>query len=178
MLSVAFLNKELLPAPLRSKTALFTKAVTAALKPFKAKGEVTVVFMKDAAMRKLNKERLGHDYITDVISFPYQENPSPRSRARSAEKLPSPRLRGEGARSAMGEGTPFGDIVICAPQAARQAKELAHSHLKELLTLAVHGALHLVGFDDHKPAAKKKMFKRQDQIVSRLIQFPSPSLSP
>jgi len=149
-MTVIFLNKSKLPPAVRPKTALLAKAVTAALKPFKAKGEVTVVFMGDSEMRRLNKERLNHDYITDVIAFPYE--------------TPSSRLREEGR----GGEFPFGDIVICVPQAARQAKELDHPLLKELLTLAVHGALHLVGFDDHTPAAKKKMFQRQDALVSRL----------
>ena len=139
-MTVVFLNKGRLPASLRSKTPLLAKAVTAALKPHKVKGEVTVVFMDDAEIKALNKSSLGHNYITDVIAFNYD---SPET---------------------------FGDITICVPQAERQAKELGHSHLKELVTLAAHGALHLVGYRDHTPAAKKKMFRLQDAIVATLVK--------
>ena len=162
-MTIVFLNKGRLPAGLRSKTALLSKAVNAALKPHTVKGEVTVVFMNDAEIRALNKESLGHDYVTDVIAFNYEEE------TRSARSsFPSPHGRGPGA--ARGEGLPFGDITICVTQAKRQADEIGHSHLKELVTLAAHGALHLVGYRDHTPTAKKKMFRLQDAIVASLLK--------
>jgi probable rRNA maturation factor len=63
-----------------------------------------------------------------------------------------------------------GDVVVSVETARRQADELGHPLLDELLTLAAHGTLHLMGYDDHKPAEKAKMFRRQDAIVSRILK--------
>src|SRR5262249_13530658 len=108
-LAVSILNKGRLPASLRRKTPLFAAAVKKALP--KARGEVAVVFMNDAEIRSLNRESLGHDYVTDVIAFNYDTPPA------------------------------YGDIAVCVPQAVRQARELGHSPLEELVTLCAHGAL-------------------------------------
>ena len=72
----------------------------------------------DAELRRLNKRFLGHDYATDVLSFP------------------------SGAPSG-----PLGEIAISLDRAKAQAKELGHSTFDELCILALHGVLHLTGMD-------------------------------
>ncbi len=125
--------------------ALLKRGVRAALGVrARAPGELCVVFASDAQVRALNKRFLSRDRHTDVIAFPY------------------PRLRG--ARDA-----PFGDVYVSLGVARRQAKALGHPLLREALTLAVHGTLHLVGYDDGAPAAKKRMFARQDRLVKALL---------
>lgn len=120
------------------------RAVRAALgRLARRRAELCVVFVGDAEIRRLNRLHLGHDYATDVIAFP-SGSPPPGS---------------SGPRSALG------DIVVSRDTARRQARELGHALRVELLTLAVHGALHLAGYDDLKPAAKRRMFARQDRIV-------------
>jgi probable rRNA maturation factor len=81
-------------------------------------GEVAVVLAGDGLLRRLNREFRGKDRPTDVLSFP-----------------------GEG-----GEGG-LGDIVISVPTASRNARRQGHGVLRELDVLALHGFLHVLGFD-------------------------------
>lgn len=108
-------------------------------------GEVNVVFLGRAAMLRMNRHYLGHDYDTDVIAFKHEAVPG-----------------------MTGAETPIGDIFISAWMTRRQAGALGHSVAVEAATLAVHGALHLLGHDDQRPAAKARMFKAQDRIVASL----------
>lgn len=137
-----------LPASAR-RAALYRKAVRLALgtsrKTARRSGEVNVVFLDRAAMLRMNRHYLGHDYDTDVISFAHEAVPG-----------------------LTGAETPIGDIFISSWMTRRQAKALGHSPAAEAATLAVHGALHLIGHDDHRPAAKARMFKIQDRIVASL----------
>ena len=137
-----------LPASAR-KPRLFETAVRHAFareRP-RAKGEVSVVITTRTKMRALNLEFLGRDDDTDVISFEHDPVPG----------LPS-------AEQALG------DIYISSWMATRQAKELGHGVLREVLTLAVHGTLHILGYDDSSPSGKARMFQLQDEILACLPQ--------
>jgi probable rRNA maturation factor len=92
--------------------------------PRSARGAVAVALVSDAAMRRLNREYTGHDYATDVLSFPV--SPGPR---------------------APGLGPVLGDIAIATGVARRQARERRHTVAVELRVLALHGLLHLLGYD-------------------------------
>ena len=131
------------------RAALYQKAVRLAFGSSKKmagiRGEVNVVFLGRAAMLRMNRHYLGHDYDTDVIAFKHEAVPG----IKDAE-------------------TPIGDIFISSWMTRRQAKALGHSVAVEAATLAVHGALHLTGHDDHRPSAKVRMFKVQDGIVAAL----------
>jgi probable rRNA maturation factor len=81
-------------------------------------GEVSVVLAGDGLLRRLNRDFRGKDRPTDVLSFP----------------------GGEGD-----EG--LGDVVISVPTAARNAHRLGHSVPRELDVLALHGFLHVLGYD-------------------------------
>lgn len=85
--------------------------------PAAARGEVTIALVGDATMRRLNARFRKADYATDVLSFPSEE----------------PGL--------------LGDIAIATGVAARQARRLGHSERVELRVLALHGLLHLLGYD-------------------------------
>jgi probable rRNA maturation factor len=85
--------------------------------------ELTVLLCGDATMRRLNARYRGKDRTTDVLSFPS-----------GGEVLP------DGRR-------PLGEIAIAVPQAARQARAAGHSLARELRVLALHGYLHLLGYD-------------------------------
>ncbi len=108
---------------------------------------VTVLLTDDEQLRHLNKEFRGIDEPTDVLSF-------------AAEELM--------------EGTPdeeapyLGDIAIAVPIAEKQAKEGGHSLKAELQLLAVHGTLHLLGYDHEEPEDKKKMWWVQSSILAQL----------
>lgn len=85
--------------------------------PARARGTVTIALLTDAAMCKLNARFRNADYATDVLSFPSDE-------------------RGV-----------LGDIAIARGVAARQARALGHAERTELRVLALHGLLHLLGYD-------------------------------
>ncbi|MEK7383305.1 MAG: rRNA maturation RNase YbeY [Elusimicrobiota bacterium] len=137
--------RKLPPSSRRPK--LFARAVKTAFarERSKAQGEVSVVFLPRDKMRALNRQFLGHDHDTDVISFEHDILP----------------VTPAGER-------PVGDIYISSWMAVRQAKQLGHGVLHEALSLAVHGALHLLGHDDTAPRQKALMFRRQDEILAKL----------
>ena len=115
------------------------------LEKSRAKGELSIVFVNRTEMLRLNRRFLQHDYDTDVISFAHER----------AEGVPPAEC-------------PFGDVYVSAWMAHEQAKQLGHSVLREALTLAAHGALHLLGHDDEKPKDKARMFKAQDAVLARV----------
>lgn len=90
--------------------------------------ELSMVLADDAFVRPLNAEWRGVDAPTDVLSFPQED------------------------LVAGSEGGPalLGDVVISVQTAARQAEELGHDVLTELVVLAVHGLLHLLGYDHER----------------------------
>jgi probable rRNA maturation factor len=63
----------------------------------------------------------------------------------------------------------YGEIVICLPQAKRQAKKFNLSTEQELATLLIHGILHLAGYDDGAKKDKEKMFKQQNKIFKEVL---------
>ena len=142
-MTVRVFHARLLPASARRPAAI-RKAVLAALKLEKcrARGELNVIFLERKRMLALNRSYLKHDYDTDVIAFRHDA----------------------GVRS---KESPFGDVYVSAHMARRQAKDLKHSVLEEALTLAVHGTLHLLGYDDRTAAQRRKMFARQDLVLRR-----------
>ncbi len=103
-------------------------------------GEISVAVVDDAEMRRLHARYFGDDSPTDVLSFPLE--------------VENNHLEGE--------------IVVCAETAVRQGRRLRRSPEEELILYAVHGALHLSGYDDMAPGDRAVMFRRQDEILRRL----------
>ncbi len=104
--------------------------------------KVNLVYAGGPAIKKLNRAFLGKDRLTDVIAFNLPSAPVP--------------------------GSPWGEIYVCVPVAARQAKAMGHSLLTELLVLTVHGALHLAGMDDATPALRRRMNERTALLLKKL----------
>jgi probable rRNA maturation factor len=92
---------------------------------------VVCLITNDGELRRLNRQFLGKDYATDVLSFPAGDG--------LANALPD-------GRASNGRGS-LGEIAISIDRAAAQAKEHGHSLADELRILVLHGALHLAGFD-------------------------------
>ena len=93
--------------------------------------DVVLVFAGDAAVRTLNRTFRKKDKTTDVLSFPLEG-------------------RGEDGRRHLG------DIVISVPRARRQAAELGHGLEAELVYLAIHGFIHLLGYDHFRGHEKEE----------------------
>ena len=106
--------------------------------------EITLGLIDDKEMRQLNKTFRGEDKTTDVLSF--------------NQDLQDP------------ETGQFylGDILISPPQATRQAAEHNHPLEDEVAFLAIHGTLHLLGYDHYTPEEKASMWPLQDQIFADL----------
>jgi probable rRNA maturation factor len=109
--------------------------------------DVAICLVGDEEMIALNQGYLRHAGSTDVITFDYLE----RTRSESAAK-----------------GEIQGDIFICIPEALRQARRFRTSWQAELVRYLVHGVLHLAGYDDRRAAARRKMKRRENQLVAAL----------
>jgi probable rRNA maturation factor len=101
--------------------------------PRTARGGVAIALVSDRRMRTLNRTFRGHDEVTDVLSFP-ADDPGTGG--------PEP-LR-------QGSGGPLGDLAIALGRAARQARAEGHALAVELRILALHGLLHLLGYDHER----------------------------
>jgi probable rRNA maturation factor len=97
--------------------------------PEAARGSVSIALLRDADVRRLNRHYRAIDRATDVLSFP-----------RGQEPTPSP------------SGTYLGDIAIAMGVTRRQARSAGHAERTELRILALHGLLHLIGYDHETDA--------------------------
>lgn len=104
----------------------------------------SIVFVGDDEIHDMNKNYRNVDRVTDVISFAFEDN----------EDMLYNNIR------------ILGDIYICIPQMKRQAIEYGHSEKRELSFLAVHGLLHLLGYDHMEEEEEKEMFALQELILN------------
>jgi probable rRNA maturation factor len=117
--------------------------------PRRARGEVTVALVSDRRIRALNRDFRGIDRATDVLSFPAR--PVPRARP------------------------PFlGDIVIAQGVARRQGRDAGHDERTEWRVLALHGLLHLLGYDheqdDGRMRRAEARLRRKGGLPAGLIE--------
>ena len=97
-----------------------------------------MVFIDSRRCRALNRRYLAHDWVTDVISFPL---------------APEPVIEGE--------------VYVNLDRARTQADQLGLPYGNEVLRLVVHGVLHLLGYDDRTPVRRRRMQRRQEDLVQR-----------
>jgi probable rRNA maturation factor len=108
---------------------------------------VSVVVTDSETVQQLNRNYRGIDAPTDVLSF---------------ANVPDPDFPGDKAWPHLG------DVIIAYPVAQYQAAASGHVVLEEVLLLAVHGTLHLLGFDHDSPANKERMWAAQHQVMAQL----------
>ena len=108
-------------------------------------GQASIIIVDNTRIKKINKEYRNVDRETDVISFALEDNMD--------VKYTDFRL--------------LGDIYISIDKARSQALEYGHSFKRELYFLAVHGFLHLLGYDHMKKEDEDVMFKKQEEVLSR-----------
>lgn len=114
--------------------------------------EISVLFAEENFMQELNTTYFGRQGPTDVIAFPQVEG---------AIRGNLPEQTDEGV------SLPLGDIVICLPVARAQASESGGALAKEVELLAVHGLLHLLGYEDETPEGMEEMQNMQNRILGR-----------
>lgn len=130
--------------PYYKKTKLYKAAVSFAIGKQKNKFEtVNIVIVSPKEILRINKEFLGHNCVTDVITF---ENPSPVN-----NKI-------------------YADIFVCFEQTKKQAEELGKHFRKEFLTVIIHGILHLVGYDDDTLKKRDEMNFVAENIASKFLK--------
>ena len=125
---------------------LIRRAVEAALFSEHAAGDVCVLVTDAEEIQGLNASYRNIDRVTDVLTFPAWE----------------------GDAIACPPDGYLGDIAICLERAQEQAEEYGHSLERELAFLAVHGSLHLLGYDHMEPQDEQEMFAKQTEILNAM----------
>jgi probable rRNA maturation factor len=158
----------------------------ASVAPARARGDVTVALVTDARIRALNREYRKKDKATDVLSFPddgaaeeghHERGTGPAKAGHYDRRGQDPyvvsafRRTGDASRRT---GDPFrrpcylGDIVIAAGVARRQARAAGHGLQTELRVLALHGLLHLLGYDHEHDEGRMARLERRLRLKGGL----------
>ena len=106
--------------------------------------QINYVFCSAQHLLEMNRQFLGHDYFTDIITFDYSE------------------LR---------EGFVAGDIFIDIETVADNARLYGASRREEMLRVIVHGLLHLCGQKDKTPRANKQMHRKEDKYLAKFKEM-------
>ena len=104
--------------------------------------ELSLALVGDKTMSELHERFMNIPGPTDVLTFPLEHDPRGRCVA--------------------------GEVVVCVPEARRRAKTHGVAVRDEVLLYAIHGMLHLSGFDDRTPADYRKMHRAEDRILTEL----------
>jgi len=116
--------------------------------------ELGVLVTNDREVLTLNRQYLGHDYETDVLSFSMNDAGQPEGEI--------------GHFVTPSERPPYlGDIAISYDRAAEQAPEYGHSAESEVALLLIHGLLHLLGYDDAAEPERERMHARQLELLEQ-----------
>ncbi|WP_233231020.1 rRNA maturation RNase YbeY [Paenilisteria weihenstephanensis] len=114
--------------------------------------ELAVTFVENARIQEINREYRDKDQPTDVISFALEELGEGEVEIAWDADMAAPRI--------------LGDIVISTERALEQADEYGHGFDRELGFLALHGLLHLLGYDHIEPADEDEMFSLQREVLN------------
>lgn len=101
--------------------------------------EISIIFINDRKMKRMNTEYLQHRYSTDVLAFLLESRPA---------------LEGE--------------VYVCIDKARRQAKEYGVPVREEILRLVIHGVLHLCGYEDETLSGSMEMHERENAFLVRM----------
>jgi probable rRNA maturation factor len=129
--------------------------------PARARGTVSVALVSDAHVRALNRRYRGVDRATDVLSFPASRERASSHKARATSHEPRATSHKPRVTSPEPRATSLGDIVIARGVARRQARDAGHSELTEWRVLALHGLLHLLGYDHERDGGRMRRVERR-----------------
>ncbi|MDE6047120.1 MAG: rRNA maturation RNase YbeY [Anaeroplasmataceae bacterium] len=134
-MTINFFNEGNIP------TEEYEELISKVFAPIKDDKVFSIIFVDDAKIHEINKTYRNVDRVTDVISFALCDDPDNE-------------LEDE-----------LGDIFIDLEQAFRQANDYGHSVTREVAFLAVHGYLHLCGYDHMTKEDEEKMCQKQEEIL-------------
>jgi len=125
---------------------------------------VSIAFVGRRRIRLLNRRHLGRDRETDVIAFALAGAPAPGPNGGRKGGVRPPLATRRLATSLV-----VGDVYVCVPVAAAQARRFATSARDEVRRLVVHGVLHVLGYDHPQGAGRTRgrMWRRQEQLLAR-----------
>jgi probable rRNA maturation factor len=103
---------------------------------------LSVAVVDDRAMHALNKQYHGVDDTTDVLAFPLESD-----------------------IAVPGEPPLLGEVILSAETAQREAARRGYDYAREVALYAIHGTLHLLGYDDHDPADRRRMRRRERTLL-------------
>ena len=133
--------------------------------------QLTLALCDDNTIRALNAQYRGTDTVTDVLAFstshsgPWQvHDDAEPATDESDAAFPTP----------PNEPPDLGDVLVCFPQALRQAVAAHHSVQRESALLVIHGVLHLLGHDHYGKQEKALMWSLQDQALTTLFHPTNP----
>lgn len=112
--------------------------------------EVSVSFVNNEIIQELNRDYRDLDVPTDVLSFP-QDNEEDFCLPKGFPKM-------------------LGDIIISTERAKEQAKEYGHGVTREVVYLAIHGFLHLAGYD-HETEEEQKVMREQEETILKELDL-------
>lgn len=130
-----------MPAIRRRDTSAWIRRVAASYG--KRVGEVGYLFCDDEKILEVNREYLGHDYYTDIITFDYNE-----------------------------DDLINGDLVISLDTVRSNAEQLGKSYDEELRRVIIHGILHLCGLNDKGPGERELMEAAEDRALLNYLSVP------
>jgi len=119
----------------------YERVIRDVFKTIHSKKEFNVIFVDENEIKRINKEFRKIDKVTDVISFALIDD------------------------NEIVQTNELGDVFICVEKALSQAEEYGHSARREFAFLAVHGYLHLCGYDHQTKEEEKVMFDLQEKIL-------------
>lgn len=108
---------------------------------------LSISLIDDHEMESINQTHLGHKGSTDIITFDYRDPENTDAKTIDAE------------------------LIICPDQAKINAKDYGVTLKQELIRLVFHGLLHLTGYDDTDPVKRRKMKKREDEVLNLWNQY-------
>ena len=103
-------------------------------------GELHYYFCSDEALLEINRNRLGHDFYTDIVTFPLTE-----------------------------DGLLSSEFCISVDRIAENSLNFGRSYESELLRVIIHGVLHLMGFDDHTDEDRQRMRSKEEECLKLFI---------
>lgn len=126
-------------------TKEYVNLIRSVFKHVRDSREFNIIFVSNDEIQQINRDYRGLDKVTDVISFALMDNDLSNYNAEDE----------------------LGDVFICVDRAKEQAVEYGHSLEREIGFLAVHGYLHLCGYDHMSEKDEKVMFAKQDEILNK-----------
>lgn len=124
--------------------------------------EVSLVFVDNSEIKEINNETRGIDRATDVLSFPMLDYEDKKVFKECYKDFDFDITYKDGNELVLG------DIVLSLERAKEQSIEYNHSFQREASYLVVHSVLHLLGYDHMEEEDKRKMRKREEEILNKL----------